>query len=208
MVLASAFFPPTTTSIPCRRCSALSCDCTLTGPSVVDYVGSGVGAVALILGVAMIYLEARPRWPPGGSKRPTGLAIISVFWILGGLYDIQSSAFNLQTLSSTPFPVLLVPAFLTGAGLALGLVSVVVAAGLLSRKRWSYKLGLALLLSGFAVDACEVLLFPDAVPVTLFFLVIAAVWLSVVWTYLRHPYVREFLGVGAITEAESVGASA
>ena len=163
----------------------------------------GVGALVLILVVVVVYHEARTRRAPGDTKRPAGLTAISVLWILGGLYDIQGSASDLQTFLGTQPPAQLVLAFLIVAGLALGLLSVIVATGILSRNPRSYKMGLALLLFGLAVNAFEVVLFPYAAPFTLVFLAIALAWFAVVWTYLRRPYVRKFLGVGATPEAGS-----
>ena len=206
-LLAFIFFPQVTISLPCTSCSALSCVCSTTGPSILDYVGLGVGAFVLILGVVMVYQEARARWAPGDSKRPRGLTIVSILWILGGLFDIQGSSSDLQAFPGNLPSTQLGLTFLIVAGLALGLLSVIVATGILSRNRWSYKLGLALLLFGLAVNAYEVVLFPYAAPFTLVFLAIAIIWFAMVWRYLHRPYVRRFLGAGAIPEAGSADAT-
>ena len=207
-VLAIIFFPQTTTSISCTSCSALSCVCSNTGPSILDYVGSGVSALVLILGVVKANHAPRTRWAPIDSKRPTGLTIVSILWILGGLYDIQGSSSDLQTFPGAPSSTQLTMTFLIVSGLALGLLSVIVATSILSRNRWSYRLGLALLLFGLAVNACEVVLFPYAAPFTLVFLAIAIIWFTVVWTYLHRPYARKFLRAGAIPEAVSADSTA
>jgi len=140
---------------------------------------------------------------PGGSKRPTGLTIISVLWILGGAFDGFAAVGNLQVILP-PFPLwgahgLFV--LLIGSESVLAVFSIAVAIGLLQKRRWSYRAGLALPLVVLAFNLITfglAALNPDMLNPSIFAsLAIALVWVAVVWAYLRRPYVRDFLRVRA-----------
>jgi len=135
---------------------------------------------------------------PRGSKRPTGLTVISVLWILGGAFD------GFEVVGNLPFPLWGANGFivlLIGSESVLAVFSIAVAIGLLQKRRWSYSAGLALPLVGLALNLVTfgfAALIPDLLNPSIFAsLAIALVWVAVVWTYLRRSYVRDFLGVRA-----------
>ncbi len=140
---------------------------------------------------------------PRGSKRPTGLTVISVLWILGGAFD------GFEVVGNLPFPLQPFPLWgangfivlLIGSESVLAVFSIAVAIGLLQKRRWSYSAGLALPLVGLALNLVTfgfAALIPDLLNPSIFAsLAIALVWVAVVWTYLRRSYVRDFLGVRA-----------
>jgi len=140
---------------------------------------------------------------PGGSKRPTGLTVISVLWILGGAFDGFAAVGNLQVILP-PFPLWGANGFfvlLIGSESALAVFSIAVGIGLLQRRWWSYRGGLALPLVALAFNLVTfgfAALIPDFLNPSIFAsLAIALVWVAVAWAYLRRPYVRDFLGVRA-----------
>jgi hypothetical protein len=83
--------------------------------------------------------------------------------------------------------------------LPLALLSVALAFGLWAGRRWSYNLGLALPLLGAAVDAFfGLVLYTTDGPIVMVPTAVLLLWAAVIWVYLRRPYVKGFLGVGAL----------
>jgi len=136
-------------------------------------------------------------------KRPTGLTVISVLWILGGAFDGFAAVGNLQVILP-PFPLWWANGFfvlLIGSVSVLAVFSIAVGIGLLQKRRWSYRAGFALALVALAFNLITfgfAALNPDLLNPSIFgSLAIALVWVAVVWTYFRRSYVRDFLGVRA-----------
>ena len=90
---------------------------------------------------------------------------------------------------------------LIGSESVLAVFSIAVGIGLLQRRWWSYRGGLALPLVALAFNLVTfgfAALIPDFLNPSIFAsLAIALVWVAVAWAYLRRPYVRDFLRVRA-----------
>jgi len=174
-------------------------------------------AVLVIIGVAGAIAFARFRKQPKVKKappreimkRPTGLTIIAILWLLGGLYNLYISS---QTINSD-LGVLSslygwfkfgVPAELAISLLvfALGLAQMFTIYGLWTGKSWSYKLALAIPVLGVVISISLVGLYMSA-PIELgiresinWVLVGSSIfWAIIYWSYLRRPHVKEYLGV-------------
>ena len=174
-------------------------------------------AVLVIIGMAGAIAFARFRKQPKVKKappreimkRPTGLTIIAILWLLGGLYNLYISS---QTINSD-LGVLSslygwfkfgVPAELAISLLvfALGLAQMFTIYGLWTGKSWSYKLALAIPVLGVVISISLVGLYMSA-PIELgiresinWVLVGSSIfWAIIYWSYLRRPHVKEYLGV-------------
>ena len=155
------------------------------------------------------------------DKRPVGLTIISVVWLIFGLFNIYS-AFqtinvdieNLPYLSGYGVPewfnvAIPVEMVLSIVALCLGLLQVVTVFGLLKGKKYSYKLGLGIPIALPIINILFVALYVSApAGVDLSFnssiyggLIGGGIfWAIIYWQYLRKPHVKAYLG---IIEAQS-----
>jgi hypothetical protein len=150
-------------------------------------------------------------------KRPTGIIIMSILWIIGGIYNIfnslsiyQADATLLSEIAdysgrlgvwwswSLPIEMAIASMFVI-----MGIMQLVTVTGLLSGKRWAYYSGLIIAILAFVGVACQTILIMTAplssneilasLPIfnligNLFFMVIYA-------SYLRAPNVRIWLGI-------------
>jgi len=177
----------------------------VTGESVV-------GGPEFLIGPSVEERVERP-------KRPLGLTVIAVLWLLGGIYNLfmssQTIGSDLQVLPLLSRPT--VPEWfkfgvpvelaINLVGFALGLVQLFTIYGLWTGKSWSYRLALAVPLLAVVLLASQVGLYESA-PVELDLLK-AALWVSLVtgiafavvyWNYLRQGHVKKYLGVRRIEE--------
>ncbi|MDE1852574.1 MAG: hypothetical protein KGI38_02370 [Thaumarchaeota archaeon] len=130
-----------------------------------------------------------------GEKWPTGLKIVAALWLLQGILDaFDSSGFLLFPGPNLGFTILESLAFV------LAVLQVAAAIGFGVRAKWSYWLGLAVPVLGLAVASYSAIFFAVGTvlgldPVELIPFLVWFVWAVVAWTYLRRPYVKEYLGV-------------
>jgi len=147
------------------------------------------------------------------KRRPTGLTIIAIAWLFGGILNLYTSSQiispdleTLQFLSLPDMPEwyrLGVPAEIAIALLifALGLAQMYTIYGLWTGKAWSYRLALAIPILTAIASASHAALYVSA-PIELSlrrsvnWSVVSSnmVWLVIYWGYLREPHVREYLG--------------
>jgi hypothetical protein len=160
------------------------------------------------------------------TKRPLGLTVISVLWLLGALYNFFV---GIATISSdlNSMPLLSDPRvhqwFHLGipAELALGVFVVIIAIvqaftiyGLLKRKVWSYKLALTapvLVVFSWFAQAALYLSAPPSLglvnPSMLTGPVMSLFWLFLVWSYIRKPHVRQYLRQALPTRVSTLQSS-
>ncbi len=152
---------------------------------------------------------------PGGRKmRPTGLMVITALWALGLVFNLSYSISTIRlglgllpSLADASIPEwfrLGVPAETAISFLifVLALIQTVAILGLWTGRAWSYKLALTLPILFVITSGSSTGLYLLA-PAELGLLeledianVISAVFfLSIYWSYLRRPHVKEYLGV-------------
>ncbi len=153
--------------------------------------------------------------PPMASqpKRPVGIIIVSILWILGGLYnffgglatassdasllpDISSYSSSIENWLSMALPIEIA---IMAVVAVLGIMQFVTVPGLLSGKRWSYKLGLSIPIIAF-ITVCSDTFLLLTVPggglaINTFSILISFVSLSIYTWYLRRPHVKAWLKV-------------
>jgi len=151
--------------------------------------------------------------PTATGKRPTGLTIIAIAWLFGGILNLYTSSqiisSDLETLQFLSLPdmpewyKLGVPAEIAIALLisALGLAQMYTIYGAWTGKAWSYRLALAIPILTAIASSSHAALYVSA-PIELGLRrsvnwgVVSSnmVWLVIYWGYLREPHVREYLG--------------
>ncbi|MDA4120929.1 MAG: hypothetical protein OK404_00805 [Thaumarchaeota archaeon] len=164
-----------------------------------------------------------PSPTPGPPKRPRAVTAISILWTFGGLYNIYigfTTAYSdngilpqLSNPSVNPWFRFGVPAELVLYVLVLifGITQLVVVFGLMTRKSWSYKLGLAIPIMGVIVNMSIFALYLSA-PSELGLvsasggsgLVVGLIWIWLLWKYLRRADVKSYLGA-EVTHATTSG---
>ena len=153
---------------------------------------------------------------PDAGKRPVGLTLISVVWLLFGLFNIYSALQtinidleNLPYLSGYGVPewfnvAIPVEMVLSITALCLGLLQVVTVFGLLKGKKYSYKLGLGIPIALPVINILFVALYLSApvgvdlnINVGLYGGLIGGgiFWAVIYWQYLRKPHVKAYLGI-------------
>lgn len=173
---------------------------------------SGVVSVVGVVGGSIEEKVERP-------KRPLGLTVIAIVWLLGGLYNLYASLQTIGTdLGLLPFLSLPtvpewfrfgVPAELAISFLvtAVGLVQLFTIYGLWTGKSWSYKLALAIPLLAVVLWISQVGLYASA-PVEYGLstalpwggLVGSLIFTGIYWGYLRQSHVKEYLGILPVEE--------
>ncbi|MBU7038463.1 MAG: hypothetical protein HXS52_11080 [Theionarchaea archaeon] len=148
------------------------------------------------------------------QKRPTGLSIVSVLWILWGVLNLFLVSLyvnaDLSVMSSASYQTMhewlrfALPAelALNLTAFAASLVMVFAGYGLLTGKSWSYKLTLAIVLVPIILNSLVIMLYLSA-PTELNFsgsapvmrLPFGLIWVALLWIYLRRDNVKMFLGV-------------
>ena len=150
------------------------------------------------------------------NKRPVGLTIIAVVWLIFGLYNIYSAfqtinvdVENLPFLSGYGVPEwfnMAIPAemVLSIVALCLGLLQVVTVFGLLRGKKYSYKLGLGIPIALPIINVLFVALYlsaPAGVDLNFNSSIYGGLigggifWAVIYWQYLRKPHVKAYLGI-------------
>lgn len=147
-------------------------------------------------------------------KRPAGVTVIAILWFFGGLINIGSGlvALNsdiafLPSLSdygvawlNVAIPIDLVISIVITM---VGLIQLVAVAGLLSGKKYAYRIAFAIPILSIMTNLTYFVLYAsapyDLVGYTfaspIFGLVVAAFWLIVYWTYFNKPHVKIWLKV-------------
>ena len=149
-------------------------------------------------------------------KRPTGIIIVSVFWIIGGLYNIYNGLNIVDPGKSSLYQIGFtgrlgewwswaqpIDMVIASVAILLGLLQLVTVPGLLMGKRWSYYAGLSIPIMAFVLVGSQTLLIMTApldfnellaaLPLLLLFGNLAFMLIYV--AYLRQPNVRVWLGV-------------
>lgn len=152
-------------------------------------------------------------------KRPLGLTVISILWLLGGIFNLYTSSqvigTDLEALPFLSFPT--VPEWVRFAlpidlaigvlSFFLGLVQLFTIYGLWTGKSWSYKLALAIPILIVFTWISAVGLYASApaeygllTSVEWGGLLASVFYASVYWVYLRKRHVKEYLGIRSIKE--------
>lgn len=145
-------------------------------------------------------------------KRPRGLTVIAILWLLGGIANLYLSSQNIILgLEALSYLFLLPEWFQLGIPVelafsigifALGLIQLVTIFGLWTGKSWSCKLALAIPLLNAISWILTVGLYLSA-PIEFGFresinwapAVSSLFWIFLYWSYLRQPHVKEYLKV-------------
>lgn len=150
-------------------------------------------------------------------KRPNGLIIIAILWILSGLANIflsfQTITADLEVLPYIYGPLIAHPWFNFGVTFELivsfvifsiGIIQFITVSGLLNRKSYSYKLSFIVIFLLFIANISLFGLYASA-PAELnleasseasnFGAVMNGVCFLILFTYLRSPHVKTYLGV-------------
>jgi hypothetical protein len=147
-------------------------------------------------------------------KRPLGLTIITIVWLLGGLYNIyqsyQTIIMGIEVLPYYSDPALPewfrfgLPAELASAIIVfvLGFIQLITIYGLWTGKSWSYKPALVVpILNAFtwifvaAIYLSAPIEFGFREAINYFGVGGSIFWVIVYWSYLRQLHVKEYLGV-------------
>ena len=150
-------------------------------------------------------------------KRPDGISIISVLWLLSGLHNLFISSitiflnqavltsfgvWELEPLLGFRFTVETTIGYLN---LFLGVLQILTAFWLWKGNNYSYKLALVVPIIMVASNFCSIALyasapFPFGIGFTVEGNVVGTawniVWLSIFWWYLRRSDVKAFLDIG------------
>ena len=159
-------------------------------------------------------VEVPPPPPAARAKRPLGLTLIAIFWLLAGLWNIYA---GLSTISLDlevvpyldnpaldPWFQLGIPAEMAIAALAiiLGAVQLIVIYGLWTGKPWSYKPALTipiLIAASWWATLALYLSAPPSLgifaPNDLVYATSSLLWVGVFWWYLRRRHVKDYLRV-------------
>ncbi len=152
--------------------------------------------------------------PTGGKIRPTGVRIIVALWVLGVAFNLSFSISTLRIglgllpsladASVAEWFKLGVPAEMAISSLifTLTLIQIGTIFGLWAGRKWSYRLALTLPILFIITSGSSAGLYSLA-PVELGLLeladianvIFAVFFLTIHWSYLRKPHVREYLGV-------------
>ena len=169
--------------------------------------------------------QAVPPPPPAAQppvepmKRPLGLSIISILWLLGGLVNLyiglNTVIADIGVLPYLSYPAMPpwfqfgVPAEIAIFSVGLIIVPIQLATiyGLWAGKSWSYKPALAIPILNAAIgfaDAALIYSAPASLelassPVVLGTLIGTVVggilWVIIYWSYLRRPHVKAYLKI-------------
>jgi len=149
-------------------------------------------------------------------KRPTGLTLIAIVWLISGIINIYlASEIVRGDLESLPYLSLswisewfgfAVPTELTLSifVLCLGVLQILVVPGFLAGKKYSYRLALAIPVAFMIVNLAFLGLYSSApseidlgnsmvYPVVS--VVVGMFWVLVYWKYLEKPNLKTYLGV-------------
>lgn len=150
------------------------------------------------------------------NKRPDGITAISVLWLIFGLINIylayQTAGADVSLIQylnghglSGWFNIAIPVEFgLSIATIAIGIVQLAVAYGLLKGKGFAYLPALAVTPTILIVNLASLMLYlsaPSGIDLSVNYglsggLVVGGViWTAIIWQYLRRPYVKSFLGV-------------
>lgn len=175
------------------------------------------GSLMLLLPPITEKLRKREIGEIEAGKRPTGLTIIAILWLLGGIYNLYMSSQGISAnLAVLPYYwrradimryqwfQFAVPAELAISILvfALGLIQIFTIYGLWTRKSWSYKLALAVPVFGVVTWILMIGLYMSAPielgiweSINLVPVVSSTFWMIIYWSYLRQSHVKEYLGI-------------
>lgn len=156
----------------------------------------------------------QPQPPAEGMKRPLGLTIISILWLIGGIWNLYTSVTTISMdvellpyLSHPSIPAwfqmgvpaeIIIYSFL----LVLALLQLITIYGLWTGKSWSYRLGLLIPLIIAILTWAELILVVTAPPILELSVysyilpsVMSIIWVVIYWAYLRQPHVKKYLKV-------------
>ncbi len=141
-------------------------------------------------------------------KRPLSLTLIATIWILSGLNGV--SVFISVMYFGTPVRLNLVSLTIFGPTiwaclrLALAAIYIGTAFGLLTGKRWSYKLAFTAAGLGVIFGTLSIVSTPQMSMVN--FELFPLIWAAIVWYYVKKPNAKKYLGVTEqIPSSESGG---
>ena len=157
------------------------------------------------------------------SRRPTGLTLLSILWVVFGFYNLYIGLVSLvsdinalpllstpqSTLNSTQVAILNwlqygLPADTVIQGLVtlVGVLQIVMAIGFMTARRWSYRGALIPIVLVPISWAAQAVLYSTAPSVLGLFssslasgAVGSLLWIYFYLAYLKKPYVKEYLGV-------------
>jgi hypothetical protein len=155
--------------------------------------------------------------PQPQPTRPKGIIIISILWILGGLYNIYTGMNNFsldasllpeissysQKLENWFSLALPIDMAITAVFVGLGIIQLVTITGLLRGKRWSYYMGLSIPVVAFVGVGIQSLLLTTAplsveeimATLPIFNLAGNFVFVFIYMLYLQQPHVKLWLRV-------------
>jgi hypothetical protein len=146
-------------------------------------------------------------------KRPGKLIVISIGWLIFGLFNIYSALWTITIKPNLPvFFIVTIWNILGGslefiysiAMLCVGFFQVLTTYGLLGGKAFAYKFGLGIHITLLLINSIYVVLSLFAAAEGGFyldplffgwFLGSGIVWVIIYWHYLREPSMKEFLGI-------------
>jgi hypothetical protein len=150
------------------------------------------------------------------TKRPLGLIIMSVLWFLGGLLNINDGyttlLVDLEMMEAEYFGygftsserawlagVIPMEAAIMAAVMLVGIIQFATIAGFLTRRRWSYWLGMAIPIMSIITSVAQALLVltaPQGYLSVNFMGIGSGVFFAIIFiSYLKQPNVRQWLRV-------------
>ncbi len=186
------------------------------GQTAIEIIVLVILLVALGILCVLVVLEwqKKKQSTETQKKRPLGLSIIAILWLIGGIITTYLSADAIREgYAALPYlenPLLHewfrigipVEIALSILGFGFGIIQIFTIFGLWIGKSWSYKLALSVPLLIVFSHVSITVLYLSAPPeygiqeslnwVPLIFSILFAV---IYWSYLRKPHVRRFLGI-------------